>query len=313
MITNDLMSLVRANFAHTPTHEQVTVMDMWCRFLLARDMESIFLLRGYAGTGKTSLVGALVRTLEQLGQRFCLLAPTGRAAKVMASYSGFRASTIHRRIYRQKVFGQDIFDPVPNLHPDTLYIVDEASMISNDGLSGSIFGDGRLLDDLIQYVYGTEGCRLMLIGDNAQLPPVGESESPALSISNLSGYGLSVMHAELTEVVRQASDSGILWNATCLRTNLCQGAVILPKMQLGYPDIKKVPGTLSECVYNLGVAILTTRSIFIGVLQIYGKTNSKMVLIYTILAVVFLVAGVALYLYGLFTQRKKQNNTDCFM
>ena len=242
MITNDLMSLVRANFAHTPTHEQVTVMDMWCRFLLARDMESIFLLRGYAGTGKTSLVGALVRTLEQLGQRFCLLAPTGRAAKVMASYSGFRASTIHRRIYRQKVFGQDIFDPVPNLHPDTLYIVDEASMISNDGLSGSIFGDGRLLDDLIQYVYGTEGCRLMLIGDNAQIPPVGESESPALSISNLSGYGLSVMHAELTEVVRQAGDSGILWNATCLRMNLCQGAVILPKMQLGYPDIKKVPG-----------------------------------------------------------------------
>ncbi len=242
MITNDLMSLVRANFAHTPTHEQVTVMDMWCRFLLDRDMESIFLLRGYAGTGKTSLVGALVRTLEQLGQRFCLLAPTGRAAKVMASYSGFRASTIHRRIYRQKVFGQDIFDPVPNLHPDTLYIVDEASMISNDGLSGSIFGDGRLLDDLIQYVYGTEGCRLMLIGDNAQLPPVGESESPALSISNLSGYGLSVMHAELTEVVRQAGDSGILWNATCLRMNLLQGAVILPKMQLGYPDIKKVPG-----------------------------------------------------------------------
>lgn len=243
MITNDLMSLVRANFMHTPTHEQEAVMDMWCRFLLARDEESIFLLRGYAGTGKTSLTGALVRTLEQLKQRFCLLAPTGRAAKVMALYSGFTASTIHRKIYRQKVFGQDIFDPVPNLQSDTLYIVDEASMISNNGLSGSIFADGRLLDDLIQYVYSKEGCRLILIGDNAQLPPVGESESPALSISNLSGYGLNVMHAELTEVVRQAKDSGILWNATCLRMYLCQAVSSLPKIYLGYPDVKLIPGS----------------------------------------------------------------------
>lgn len=243
MITNDLMSLVRANFRHTPTHEQETVMDMWCRFLISRDEESVFLLRGYAGTGKTSLTGALVRTLVQLRQRFCLLAPTGRAAKVMASYSGSPASTIHRRIYRQKVFGQDVFDPVPNLQPDTLYIVDEASMISNEGLSGNVFGDGRLMDDLIQYVYSREGCRLILIGDNAQLPPVGETESPALSISNLSGYGLNVMHAELTDVVRQAVDSGILRNATCLRMHLCQASLSLPKIHLGYPDVKNISGS----------------------------------------------------------------------
>ena len=243
MITNDLMSLVRANFIHTPTREQEAVMEMWCRFILSRDEESVFLLQGYAGTGKTSLTGALVRTLYQLRQRFCLLAPTGRAAKVMASYSGFSAFTIHRKIYRQKVFGQDVFDPVPNLQPDTLYIVDEASMISNDGLSGSVFGDGRLLDDLIQYVYSKEGCRLILIGDNAQLPPVGESECPALSIPGLSGYGLNVMHAELTEVVRQAGDSGILWNATCLRMHLCQTILSLPKMHMGYPDVRLVPGS----------------------------------------------------------------------
>lgn len=242
MITNDLMSLVRANFMHIPTYEQEAVMNMLCRFLLARDEESIFLLLGYAGTGKTSLTGALVRTLEQLRQRFCLLAPTGRAAKVMSLYSGFTASTIHRKIYRQKVFGQDIFDSVPNLQPDTLYIVDEASMISNDGIAGSIFRDGRLLDDLIQYVYSKEGCRLILIGDNAQLPPVGEFESPALSISNLSGYGLSVMHAELTEVVRQTRDSGILWNATRLRMYLCQEILSVPKMYLDYPDVKLIQG-----------------------------------------------------------------------
>lgn len=236
------MSLVRDNFGHIPTPEQECVMEASCRFLLSRDGDGIFLLKGYAGTGKTSLVGALVRTLQQLGQRFCLLAPTGRAAKVMAAYSGAPASTIHRRIYRQKVFGQDVYDIVPNMQPDTLYIVDEASMISNDGFSGSIFGDGRLLDDLIQFVYSMEGCRMMLIGDSAQLPPVGEGESPALSVRNLSGYGLNVICQELTEVVRQAVDSGILWNATSLRRYLSQPSS-LPKMYVGFPDVVAVPGS----------------------------------------------------------------------
>ena len=223
-------------------------MEMLCRFLLSGDGDSVFLLRGYAGTGKTSLVGALVRTLQQLGRRFCLLAPTGRAAKVMASYAGCGASTIHRKIYRQRSFGLDVYDPAVNIQPDTLYIVDEASMISNDGLSGSVFGGGRLLDDLIRFVYSREGCRMILTGDDAQLPPVGEVVCPALSERVLSGYGLRVFCSELTEVVRQSGDSGILWNATELRKGLFRSSV-LPKLDVGYPDVVVVSGRdLTECL-----------------------------------------------------------------
>lgn len=242
MISEDLRLLIRQNFQYEPTKQQEKVLQMFCSFLLSRDGDLLFLLRGYAGTGKTSLIAALVRTLAMLQQRFTLLAPTGRAAKIMAEYSGCPASTIHRQIYRQKTFGEEIFTSAPNLQADTLYIIDEASMIANQGLSGSVFGDGRLLDDLIHYVYSCEGCRIIMVGDTAQLPPVGEEESPALSPQCLSGYGLNVMETELTEVVRQASESGILWNATMLRQTL-QGVITgMPRFDVNLPEISVLSG-----------------------------------------------------------------------
>ncbi len=241
MISEDLGALIRENFTHIPTKEQESVIEQWCDFLLTRSDERLFLLKGYAGTGKTSLTGALVKTLKMLRQRVVLLAPTGRAAKVMGAYAEAPACTIHRQIYRQKTFGDEHFTAAPNLREHTLYIVDEASMIANDGLSGSIFGDGRLLDDLVHFVYSCHGCRLILIGDTAQLPPVGEILSPALDARALGGYGLEVMEAELTQVVRQVDSSGILWNATQLRLALCQGHAC-PPLRVSFPDVRVVPG-----------------------------------------------------------------------
>ena len=210
------------------------------------------MLRGYAGTGKTSLVGALVRTLCQLRQRTILLAPTGRAAKVMSAYADYPSATIHRQIYRQRAFGEERFTASPNLYPHTTFIVDEASMIANTGLSGAVFGEGRLLDDLIHYVYSAPGCRLILIGDTAQLPPVGEELSPALDADELSAYGISVVSAELTQVVRQIGESGILGNATMIRHIITSGewaSGMLPKIDLHYPDISIVVG--SELIESL--------------------------------------------------------------
>lgn len=241
MISEDFRALIRGNFVHVPTQEQDFVIDSWCRFLLGRSDDSMFLLKGYAGTGKTSLVGALVRTMKMLKQRVVLLAPTGRAAKVMGGYADTSAGTIHRHIYRQKTFGEERFTAAPNLKENTLYIVDEASMIANEGLSGSVFGDGRLLDDLIHFVYSSPGCRLILIGDTAQLPPVGEEHSPALDRMELGGYGLEVIEAELTQVVRQLDSSGILWNATRLRECLTGGYAV-PKIRVSFPDVHTVPG-----------------------------------------------------------------------
>ena len=192
-ISEDLGALIRQNFTHNPTKEQEKAISLLSDFLLSRERDTVFLLKGYAGTGKTSLLAALVRTMQQLRQRFMLLAPTGRAAKVLSSYAGAPAYTIHRKIYRQKSLTEmDVFQNDVNLKQDTLFIVDEASMIANEAGGGSIFGTGRLLDDLMQYVYSCEGCRLVLVGDTAQLPPVGEEMSPALSRQFLEGYGMEV-------------------------------------------------------------------------------------------------------------------------
>ena len=221
MINNFLSTKIRENFGFAPTDEQSEAISLMGEFLMSRRGMELFLLRGYAGTGKTTLVGALVKTLTQLRQPVVLMAPTGRAAKVFSNYSGCPAYTIHKRIYRQKSITDDSsFSLNVNLSKHTLFIVDEASMIANDGLSSSVFGTGRLLDDLIQYVYSGEGCRLMLMGDTAQLPPVGEEESPALSTSLLASYGLRVFETTLTQVMRQLSESGILYNATKIRQHL---------------------------------------------------------------------------------------------
>ena len=218
MISGFLTAKIKDNFGFAPTAEQSEAIGLIGEFLMSRRGMELFLLRGYAGTGKTTLVGALVKTLTQLGHPVVLMAPTGRAAKVFASYADQPAYTIHKRIYRQKsITDTESFSLNVNLSKHTLFIVDEASMIANDGLSSSVFGTGRLLDDLIQYVYSGEGCRLMLLGDTAQLPPVGEEESPALMPSLLKSYGLYVYEKTLTQVMRQLSESGILYNATTIR------------------------------------------------------------------------------------------------
>lgn len=247
MINSHLIRQILNNFPFEPTEDQQLALETLVDFLLLHDTDSLFLLKGYAGTGKTSLIGALVKTLTELKQKTVLLAPTGRAAKVFAVYSGHKAFTIHKKIYRQKTFSNEPtgFLPAENLHKDTLFIVDEASMISNEGLDSFVFGSGRLLDDLIQYVYAGENCRLLLMGDNAQLPPVMQTESPALNAEILKGYNLHVFTVTLKQVVRQGEQSGILLNATRLRESLHAEKVdIYPKLLLqGLADIKQISGT----------------------------------------------------------------------
>lgn len=270
MINTELLRLMRANFAFEPTREQERAFEMLADFLLSELADGLFLLRGYAGTGKTSLVGALVKTLQMLRRRVVLLAPTGRAAKVFSLYAGCPAFTIHKKIYRQKSFSNEQTNYVQgaNLHRHTLFLVDEASMIANDGLAGTGFGTGRLLDDLIEYVYAGEGCRLLLMGDTAQLPPVGEEESPALSVDVLRGYGMEVWQAELTEVVRQMQCSGILWNATAVRCRMEMPLAGFPRFRLeGFADVKRVSGeelieALEQCYAHDGTdqTMVVTRS-----------------------------------------------------
>ena len=261
MIKNHLVQQIKENFPYQPTLEQEKVIKSLSDFLFLPKNETVFLLKGYAGTGKTSLFSALVKTLDQLQQKCVLLAPTGRAAKVFASYAGHPAYTIHKKIYRQQTVAADMgsFSLNDNLAKHTLFIVDEASMISNLGLTGSAFGTGCLLDDLINFVYSGEGCRLMLMGDTAQLPPVGEELSPALFADALRGYGLQVFEETLTQVVRQGQESGILWNATVLRQLITSGDTFsLPKIKIeGFADIKVLPGNelitqLEECYQRDG-------------------------------------------------------------
>ena len=256
MINNYLERQIKENFPYQPTPEQESAIKLLSQFLCSPKADVTFLLRGYAGTGKTSLVGALVRTLDFLKQKVVLLAPTGRAAKVFSAYAGHPAFTIHKKIYRERAYSGEggNFTLNDNLTTHTLYIVDEASMISNEGLSGAMFGTGRLLDDLVQFVYSGQGCRLLLMGDTAQLPPVGEELSPALYADALRGYGLEVVETDLTQVVRQEQQSGILWNATALRRLIAEEEWgVLPKIRIsGFPDVKLLPGNelidaLSAC------------------------------------------------------------------
>ena len=246
MLNNDLSQQIKRNFPYKPTEEQENAVKSFAEFLFSPSADSVFLMKGYAGTGKTTLTSALVRTLDSLQRKVILLAPTGRAAKVFSGYAEHPAYTIHKKIYRQKVFSNetDNFVANQNLHRNTLFIVDEASMIANEGLSGASFGTGRLLDDLIEYVYSVPGCSLMLVGDTAQLPPVGEEQSPALSVPVLQGYGLEVTECLLTQVVRQAADSGILYNATLLRHSIMKDACFgLPSVRIGkFPDVKVIQG-----------------------------------------------------------------------
>ena len=202
------------------------------------------IMRGSAGTGKTSLAAAMVGTLAALGQKLQLMAPTGRAAKVFSVHCHLPASTIHRHIYRRKSAVAGSFSLNDNLYRNALFVVDEASMISGTASGETVFGTNSLLDDLLEYVYGGQNCRLFLIGDTAQLPPVGEEESPALQSAVLEAYGMHVYQCDLNEVVRQRLDSGILWNATMLRALITHDEITqLPKIRFqGFADIVMLPG-----------------------------------------------------------------------
>ena len=243
MTTTELTQRIVDQFGFAPTEGQIQVLQQFVAFLACRQPMSAMLLRGSAGTGKTTLTAAIVRTLATLGQKVILMAPTGRAAKVMSVNASRPAYTIHRKIYRQKTFEGD-FNLNENLHADTLFVVDEASMIANDGFAQSVFGSGRLLDDLVQYVYHGRNCRMLLIGDTAQLPPVGEEESPALNTDFMRGYGLTLFEADLTEVLRQSALSGILYNATLIRRMITHDEMTqLPRISLArFADIHVVNG-----------------------------------------------------------------------
>ena len=202
-----------------PNAEKEGLLTALGAFLVSRDARKAFILRGYAGTGKTSVTSALVRAMEGLKQPCVLMAPTGRAAKVLSRYAGKTAYTIHKKIYRKNQLGVEAFSLSDNLHRNTLFIVDEASMLSGER-DNMTFGSGCLLDDLVRYVYSGAGCSLLLLGDDAQLPPVGSVNSPALSEDFMRGYGLQVTSYALKEVARQALDSGILAEATRIREGL---------------------------------------------------------------------------------------------
>ena len=271
MNIEELKYQILQQFGFPPTPEQAQALDVFVQFMTDSNPHAVMILRGSAGTGKTSLSGAIVRTLRAVRQKVMLLAPTGRAAKVFSLNSGMPAYTIHRRIYREKAFagvdGQ--FNLNDNLYTDTLFMVDEASMIANLGLGGTTFGSGCLLDDLIHFVYQGRNDRLLLIGDKAQLPPVGEEESPALSAAMLQGYGLSVYECDLNEVVRQSQQSGILFNATRIRQMITHDDITqLPKIRFsGFSDIREMPGAelieaLGDSYHHVGLddTIVVTRS-----------------------------------------------------
>ena len=271
MIIDELKYKILQQFGFPPTQEQAHALEVFAEFLTDRDPHAVMILRGSAGTGKTTLSGAIVRTLKEIRQKVMLLAPTGRAAKVFSLNSGSPAYTIHRRIYREKSFSgvEGQFNLNDNLYTDTLFMVDEASMIANMGLGGMSFGSGCLLDDLVHFVYQGRNDRLLLIGDKAQLPPVGEEESPALHAAMLEGYGLKVYECDLNEVLRQSEESGILYNATMIRQMITHDDITqLPKIHFaGYSDIKQMPGAelieaLADSYHHVGLddTIVVTRS-----------------------------------------------------
>lgn len=269
MLRNFISDRLLENLEFQPTSGQEDLIRELGIFLASEDSREIMLLKGYAGTGKTTLVKSLVKTLSSLKQKSVLLAPTGRAAKVLTAYSGHPAWTIHKKIYRQKSgrdgMGEFVLDR--NLHKQTCFIVDEASMIG-DRSPDTFFGSGDLLRDLVDYVEAGSQCRLVLVGDTAQLPPVGLDMSPALRPERLESFGYRVREIELTDVVRQAEDSGILYNATTIRNLITEHLEDYPRFHFeSFPDISMITGdelleTISSSYDRYGTSdtIVVTRS-----------------------------------------------------
>ena len=250
MTAEEFAAEIIRNLPYGPNEQQKLVIGALSRFCSPNaPSDSVFLLNGYAGTGKTSLCGALVRSLATVGISCMLLAPTGRAAKVFGAYAGHPAYTIHRKIYRHPAFGDmssTVRAVLENKYAGMIFIVDEASMITGQ------CGSDNVLEDLIHYVYTGDNCKLILLGDTAQLPPVGSEFSPAMDPPTLRDYGLRVTRATLTETARQAEHSGILYNATWLRRAMRQDPLPLPKLFASrFPDVKIVNGEdMPEELYN---------------------------------------------------------------
>lgn len=244
--TQDVYKILCQSLDIEPTEGQSRLLEKLSAFI-AWPQPAVYILKGYAGTGKTTMISNIVRSAKRLKLKTVLLAPTGRAAKVMSSYSEKAASTIHRKIYLAKRGnqGQISFERNINLHKDSLFIVDEASMIGNEpGILGGEFGDKSLMDDLMEYVFSGHNCKLILVGDTAQLPPVGLNISPALDLDHIKyNYQKPSGQFELTEVVRQAAESGILFNATRLRLMIQQQNASWPQFKTeGIEDIIRMDG-----------------------------------------------------------------------
>ena len=238
---------IQKAFPHEPTPQQAQLFGLLHSFLLKDDGDECFILKGYAGTGKTTVLGALVKALDNYNYKSVLLAPTGRAAKVITGYSGRKAYTIHKRIYRKKaaLTVDEAFAIAENLAVNTLFIVDEASMVS-DQLNGN--NRDTLLHDLVKYVYNKNNCKLMLVGDTAQLPPVGSDDSPALDEELMQvQFGLTVFSYELTDVLRQQKNSGILFNVTRIRDMIRLEKQAMPQIiTKGYKDVYRMTGERLE-------------------------------------------------------------------
>ncbi|MBR5735655.1 MAG: AAA family ATPase [Bacteroidales bacterium] len=251
---------IERNFRFEPTDDQRKAAEALAEFVTLRDDSDIMVLTGYAGTGKTSLIAAFVEALKSLQYKFVLLAPTGRSAKVLSGFTGEKAYTMHKHIYRQQSlaaggkFNLDI-----NKASDTFYIVDEASLITIDNGGTSIFGSGDLLDDFVRYVRMGRGNNMVFVGDRGQLPPIGMEESPALDIDFLQSCYGTVVKASLSQVVRQAGESGILYNATLIRRQIEQGTGAVVPMELeGFDDIESINGgdlieKLSDSIDHFGL------------------------------------------------------------
>lgn len=230
---------------YSPTADQASALKKIADYITEDKNDIIFLITGYAGTGKTSIISAVVKTLDILRMKCVLLAPTGRAAKVLSSFAGKPAYTIHKKIYRQKSMKEGIGNFVldRNLSRDTYFIVDEASMITNSSNDSSIFGSGKVLDDLVEYVYSGTDCKLLIVGDTAQLPPVGSQISPALDTEFMKGYGFGLITSELRQVLRQSETSGILMNATKIRKQIDDNDLNHPSIDFeNFSDVRRISG-----------------------------------------------------------------------
>ncbi|PIF00565.1 MAG: ATP-dependent endonuclease [Maribacter sp.] len=241
---SSFFTTLKEKFPHEPTPKQSMALQQLASYVLSKEKEQLFLLKGFAGTGKTTIVGTLVGNLWRTTMKAVLMAPTGRAAKVMSNYSDTQSYTIHRKIYfpKKQSGGGVQFILAPNKHRDTIFIVDEASMIPDTPADSKLFENGSLLDDLMMFVYSGHNCKLILIGDTAQLPPVHLDLSPALDEGKLElNYNKEVTKLELDEVVRQSEDSGILVNATLLREKLAGSFLDGFKFDVnGYTDIVRL-------------------------------------------------------------------------